>query len=179
MQFYGDLAFLGVYSLSLSFIPSRRKKRKEYDWPPWMFGWTIFIFFSYVLYLEITHNTAFFLIPITFSGLLTLFCFKRKRCLLNGTPSNIFPVVLMTYLGVIAIHTSNYFPITLVVIALLAAFTALALELYVLIISLCWDAAVVMRKEGRFLGNLLTLLLVVGLTLLSIYNFFFQSLLPM
>ncbi|MGC3071889.1 hypothetical protein ACPTIN_15445, partial [Enterococcus faecalis] len=52
------------------------------------------------------------------------------------------------------------------------------LGLYALIIFLYWNAVVVMSKEGRSLGNLLTLLLAIGLTFLLIYNFFFQSLLP-
>lgn len=43
MQFYGDLTFLGVYLLGLFFIPSWRKKKKEHDWLPWMFGWTVFM----------------------------------------------------------------------------------------------------------------------------------------
>lgn len=178
MQFYGDLTFLGVYLLGLFFIPSWRKKKKEHDWLPWMFGWTVFMFFSYVLYLEIIRGTAFFLIPIAFFGLFALFYFKEKRRLLNGTLFNIFLVVLATYLGITAIRTSNYFLITLAIIALLAIFIALALGLYALIIFLYWNAVVVMRKEGRSLGNLLTLLLAIGLTLLLIYNFFFQSLLP-
>ena len=79
MQFYGDLTFLGVYLLGLFFIPSWRKKKKEHDWLPWMFGWTVFMFFSYVLYLEIIRGTAFFLIPIAFFGLFALFYFKEKR----------------------------------------------------------------------------------------------------
>lgn len=87
-------------------------------------------------------------------------------------------MVLATYLGITAIRTNNYFLITLAIIALLAIFIALALGLYALIIFLYWNAVVVMRKEGRSLGNLLTLLLAIGLTLLLIYNFFFQSLLP-
>ncbi|WP_177220749.1 YdcF family protein [Enterococcus faecalis] len=178
MQFYGDLTFLGVYLLGLFFIPSWRKKKKEHDWLPWMFGWTVFMFFSYVLYLEIIRGTAFFLIPIAFFGLFALFYFKEKRRLLNGTLFNIFLVVLATYLGITAIRTNNYFLITLAIIALLAIFIALALGLYALIIFLYWNAVVVMRKEGRSLGNLLTLLLAIGLTLLLIYNFFFQSLLP-
>lgn len=178
MQFYSDLTFLGVYLLGLFFIPSWRKKKKEHDWLPWMFGWTVFMFFSYVLYLEIIRGTAFFLIPIAFFGLFALFYFKEKRRLLNGTLFNIFLVVLATYLGITAIRTNNYFLITLAIIALLAIFIALALGLYALIIFLYWNAVVVMRKEGRSLGNLLTLLLAIGLTLLLIYNFFFQSLLP-
>ncbi|NAA52523.1 hypothetical protein GUJ39_05620 [Enterococcus faecalis] len=136
------------------------------------------MFFSYVLYLEIIRGTAFFLIPIAFFGLFALFYFKEKRRLLNGTLFNIFLVVLATYLGITAIRTNNYFLITLAIIALLAIFIALALGLYALIIFLYWNAVVVMRKEGRSLGNLLTLLLAIGLTLLLIYNFFFQSLLP-
>ncbi|NSP65146.1 YdcF family protein [Enterococcus faecalis] len=178
MQFYGDLTFLGVYLLGLFFIPSWRKKKKEHDWLPWMFGWTVFMFFSYVLYLEIIRGTAFFLIPIAFFGLFALFYFKEKRRLLNGTLFNIFLVVPATYLGITAIRTNNYCLITLAIIALLAIFIALALGLYALIIFLYWNAVVVMRKEGRSLGNLLTLLLAIGLTLLLIYNFFFQSLLP-
>lgn len=174
MQFYGDLTFLGVYLLGLFFIPSWRKKKKEHDWLPWMFGWTVFMFFSYVLYLEIIRGTVFFLIPIAFFGLFALFYFKEKRRLLNGTLFNIFLVVLATYLGITAIRTNNYFLITLAIIALLAIFIALALGLYALIIFLYWNAVVVMRKEGRSLGNLLTLLLAIGLTLLLIYNFFFN-----
>ena len=84
-------------------------------------------------------------------------------------------MVLATYLGITAIRTNNYFLITLAIIALLAIFIALALGLYALIIFLYWNAVVVMRKEeGRSLGNLLTLLLAIGLTLLLIYNFFFN-----
>ena len=67
-------------------------------------------------------------------------------------------MVLATYLGITAIRTNNYFLITLAIIALLAIFIALALGLYALIIFLYWNAVVVMRKEGRSLGNLLTLL---------------------
>ena len=118
MQFYGDLTFLGVYLLGLFFIPSWRKK-KEHDWLPWMFGWTVFMFFSYVLYLEIIRGTAFFLIPIAF-WLVCALLLQRKRRLLNGTLFNIFLVVLATYLGITAIRTNNYFLITLAIIALLA-----------------------------------------------------------
>ena len=149
------------------------EKEKEHDWLPWMFGWTVFMFFSYVLYLEIIRGTAFFLIPIAF-WLVCALLLQRKRRLLNGTLFNIFLVVLATYLGITAIRTNNYFLITLAIIALLAIFIALALGLYALIIFLYWNAVVVMRKEGRSLGNLLTLLLAIGLTLLLIYNFFFN-----
>ena len=62
-----------------------------------------------------------------------------------------FLVVLATYLGITAIPPSNYCPAGI--------FIALALGLYALIIFLYWNAVVVMRKEGRSLGNLLTLLL--------------------
>ena len=57
MQFYGDLTFLGVYLLGLFSFPRGGKRN---DWLPWMFGWTVFMFFSYVLYLEIIRGTAFF-----------------------------------------------------------------------------------------------------------------------
>ena len=97
MQFYGDLTFLGVYLLGLFFIPSWRKKKKEHDWLPWMFGWTVFMFFSYVLYLEIIRGTAFFLIPIAFFGLFALFYFKEKRRLLNGTLFNIFLITTTAF----------------------------------------------------------------------------------
>lgn len=78
MQFYGDLTFLGVYLLGLFFIPSWRKKKKEHDWLPWMFGWTVFMFFSYVLYLEIIRGTAFFLIPIAFLACLRSSTSRKK-----------------------------------------------------------------------------------------------------
>ena len=58
MQFYGDLTFLGVYLLGLFSFP--RGGKRKHDWLPWMFGWTVFMFFSYVLYLEIIRGTAFF-----------------------------------------------------------------------------------------------------------------------
>ena len=105
--------------MGLFFIPSWRKKKKEHDWLPWMFGWTVFMFFSYVLYLEIIRGTAFFLIPIAF-WLVCALLLQRKRRLLNGTLFNIFLVVLATYLGITAIRTNNYFLITLAIIALLA-----------------------------------------------------------
>ena len=77
-------------------------------------------------------------------------------------------------MGITAIRTNNYFLITLAIIALLSIFIAFGFRT-LCIIFLYWNAVVVMRKEGRSLGNLLlTLLLAIGLTLLLIYNFFFN-----
>ena len=78
--------------------------------------------------------------------------------------SDLFRDYCDSYKQLLSNHLSNYCPA--------GNFIALALGLYALIIFLYWNAVVVMRKEGRSLGNLLTLLLAIGLTLLLIYNFF-------
>lgn len=78
MQFYGDFNLFRCLFIGSLFHSLVAEKEKEHDWLPWMFGWTVFMFFSYVLYLEIIRGTAFFLIPIAFLACLRSSTSKKK-----------------------------------------------------------------------------------------------------
>jgi uncharacterized SAM-binding protein YcdF (DUF218 family) len=171
--------FLGfIYLLGVVFIPKWRHKKLSPGWRFYELLWFSICFIIYVIYLELTLQTFYFLIPFGFL-LLFLFCyFRERRRLSNGLLFNLFLVVGMIYLGSLLIRTMNPLLIGLAGLTLVVLVLSLLLGLYALLAFLYWNALVVLRKEGHSLANLLTLLLAIFLTVFLIFNHFSEKLLP-
>ncbi|WP_461224925.1 YdcF family protein [Lacticaseibacillus suihuaensis] len=111
----------------------------------------------------------YLLIPVALFGALffTSF-FKEPRRLLNGLLFNLFGITVLTAAAGAILASNNRLLIavfaTLFVIALLVIGVLFALHL----VWLLWNARVVWRREGHSLGNMLTLLIAIGLLLLEI-----------
>ncbi|WP_207696808.1 hypothetical protein DOK67_0003147 [Enterococcus sp. DIV0212c] len=167
-----------IYLVGVFLIPKWRQKKGAQDWKFYELLWFSLCFIFYVIYLEVQLHTYYFLIPSGFL-LLFLFCyFKEKRRLINGLLFNLFLVVGMTYLGSLLVRTTDPLLIILAGITGVVLFLFILIGLYALIVFLYWNAIIVMRKEGRSLANLLTLLLAIGLTVFLIFNHYSARILP-
>ncbi|MEI5992912.1 YdcF family protein [Candidatus Enterococcus mansonii] len=167
-----------IYLLGALAIPTWRRKKVNQDWIFFELLWFSICFIFYVIFLELELHSFYFLIPFAFL-LLFLFCyFNEKRRLINGLLFNLFLVVGMTYLGFLVIRTMNLLLVVLAGITGAVLLVFVLIGIYALLVFLYWNAIVVMRKEGRSLANLLTLLLAIGLTAFLIFNHYSNQLLP-
>ncbi|MTD42189.1 hypothetical protein GIX45_26890 [Erwinia sp. CPCC 100877] len=171
--------FLGlIYLLGVFLIPKWRRKKLSPDWRFYELLWFSLCFIFYVIYLELTLHTFYFLIPLGFLLFFLFSYFKERRRLINGLLFNLFLIVGMTYLGSLLVRTMNPLLIGLAGLTLIALTLSLLFGLYALLAFLYWNALVVLRKEGHSLANLLTLLLAIFLTAFLIFNHFSAKILP-
>ena len=92
---------------------------------------------------------------------------KDKRRLLTGYVFNLSIVITIGYIVILCFPFSTPLPILLSLIIGLMAFVLLSFGGYALIVYLLWNAHIVLKKESRSLGNMLTLLLgIAGLFLI-------------
>ncbi len=92
---------------------------------------------------------------------------KDKRRLLTGYVFNLSIVITIGYIVILCLPFSTPLPIVLSLIIGLMAFVLLSFGGYALIVYLLWNARIVLKKESRTLGNMLTLLLgIAGLFLI-------------
>ncbi len=92
---------------------------------------------------------------------------KDKRRLLTGYVFNLSIVITIGYIVILCLPFSTPLPILLSLIIGLMAFVLLSFGGYALIVYLLWNARIVLKKESRSLGNMLTLLLgIAGLFLI-------------
>ena len=92
---------------------------------------------------------------------------KDKRRLLTGYVFNLSIVITIGYIVILCFPFSTPLPILLSLIIGLMAFVLLSFGGYALIVYLLWNARIVLKKESRSLGNMLTLLLgIAGLFLI-------------
>ncbi len=92
---------------------------------------------------------------------------KDKRRLLTGYVFNLSIVITIGYIVILCFPFSTPLPIVLSLIIGLMAFVLLSFGGYALIVYLLWNARIVLKKESRTLGNMLTLLLgIAGLFLI-------------
>lgn len=175
---YFNIIIGAIYLIGVFMIPKWRRKKVTQDWKFFELLWFSLCFIVYVIFLEVQLHTYYFLIP-SILLLLFLFCyFKEKRRLVNGLLFNLFLIVGMTYLGSLLVRTIDPLLIVLAGITGVILLVVLLIGLYALVIFLYWNAIVVLRKEGRSLANLLTLLLAIGLTIFLISTYYSARVLP-
>lgn len=178
MKYFFDFMILIIYVFGLVGIPVYRIKVAHKDWQLTLLLWTLSCFLLYIFYLDIQQQKIYFLVPAACFGLFAYFYYREKRRLINGLLFNIFLASFMIYITLLGFETKNplltFTSVGLgIVLALLLVF-----GIYALLIFLYWNAIVVLRKEGRSLANLLSLILAVGLTLFLIVNHFSTKVFP-
>lgn len=119
----------------------------------------------------------FLLGMLLISWLVSYFVIHRdKRRLLTGYLFNLSIVITVGYLVVLCLPFATPLPIILSAIIGLMLLMLLTFGGYGLIIYLLWNARIVLKKESRTLGNMLTLLLgLAGLVLILFQHFLFKD----
>lgn len=178
MTFLIDFIFLCIYVLGVFVIPVWRKKVSHKDWKFYELTWLLGCFLLYILYIDVQQKTTYFLIPTISFSVFAFFYFREKRRLINGLLFNIFLASFMLYIAILGLGTNNLLLTVTLGILAVGMVALLLVGVYALLIFLYWNAIIVMRKEGRSLANLLSLLLAIGLTIFLIFNHFSARILP-
>lgn len=178
MGIYFTIFLSLLYLAGALYIPRWRQKKINKDWKFFEILWFSICFICYVIFLEISLHSFFFFIPLIFLTIFLFSYFMEKRRLLNGLLFNLFLINGLVYLAFLLFKTENPLLFVLAVISGIVILLCLLLGVYALLVFLYWNAIVVLRKEGRSLANLLTLLLAIGLTLFLIFNYFSPRILP-
>lgn len=178
MGIYFTIFLSLLYLVGVFVIPRWRRKKIKKDWKFFEILWFSFCFICYVIFLEASLGSFFFLIPLTFLLIFLYAYFKEKRRLINGLLFNLFLINGLVYLAFLLFKTTNPLLLVLAIISSVVLLLCLLFGVYALLAFLYWNAIVVLRKEGRSLANLLTLLLAVSLTLFLIFNYFSPRILP-
>lgn len=178
MNLTRDLAFMVLYFLGIVGIYYWRKKQKDpalfFYGSTWSFG----VLLTYLVVLEISYHSLFFMIPLFFFSVFAFFYFTEKRRLLNGWLFNLFLISFGIYLVMLLFETENIFIGGLLALIAIPLFLILLFGLYILIVVLFWNGIVVLKKESHSLANLLTLLLGVFLTIFLLTELFLLQYLP-
>lgn len=164
MSLGADLILLLIYLAGGAGIFLRRKKQTKRHTLLYLLGWSVVCVIGYTLKLEFNTGTYFLILPLVFSAVFAVSYFHEKRRLINGLLFNLFLFSLALYMTMVMFRTEDRF---LVVLAFFAVFVMLGVALfgvYVLLGFLYWNGLTVLRKESLSLGNLLTLLLGIALT---------------
>lgn len=170
----------GLYLLGFTLIlakPAFLKKlpiSRNYS----LVAWSGICLLLYFILLELGHvGTFYFMLPLAMLVIFFYFYSKDKARLLNGLLFNLFLLSLGVYALYLMMHSYDFFLGILLVSLAVAALLLLLFGVYGLILFLFANAAIVLRRESRTLGNLLTLLLGIALTIyLLLPNFLPRSL---
>lgn len=172
------IIFLVIYLVGLIGIYWYQKKKSTFQvFLP--FGiWTILFFISYLSIIEIQNHTFYLGIILALFSAIFIHYQWNKTKLVNGFLFNLWFVAFGVYLAFHYIQTQDVIVLGLLIILLILLTLIGIFGTISLIILLYWNSLIVLKREGRSLGNLLTLILAIGLTFLLIYNTFIMNQLP-
>lgn len=101
---------------------------------------------------------------------------KDKRRLLAGYVCNVSLVMTVAYIGLLTATLETLMPLIFSIVIILTGLLFLIFGGYALIIFFFWNARIVLKKESRTLGNMLTLLLgIAGICLILMQRFINQD----
>ena len=101
---------------------------------------------------------------------------KDKRRLLAGYVCNVSLVMTVAYIGLLTATLETLMPLIFSIVIILTGLLFLIFGGYALIIFFFWNARIVLKKESRTLGNMLTLLLgIAGVGLILLQHFINQD----
>ena len=178
MNMYLNFISPTVYIVGLLLIPTWRKKKKLNDWKLYELAWTFINFVAYLLLLEFQIGSYYFLIPLAFFILFFIIYRREKRRLINGLFFNAFLISGGFYMIFLCFKVQNLLLMGLLGGLAILVILLLLFGLYALIIFLYWNGFIVLKKEGRSIANLLTLLLAIALTLFLIITIFYTRFFP-
>ncbi|MHC5268079.1 YdcF family protein [Enterococcus sp. LJL98] len=172
-----SIYFLLCYSF-VSILLYYWQQRKNGSFLMAMSLWTLLSFPTYLGLREYKHGTFFISVPFLILFIFLVSYYRKKTRLFNGFLFNLFLVSFALYLVFYYIEVKDWLVFCFLLLFLLLALFVLFFGSWSLILLLYWNARIMIRREGRSLGNLLTLLLALALTFLSTYNLFFSRFLP-
>lgn len=175
-------SLLVVYSVGVAWL---YYQAKEATLPNLRFKiscWTIVSFACYVVILEIKQGTFYFLLP---SAILLFFFLnyrRNKTLLFNGFLFNLFLLSFSFYLFYHYLVTRDFLLFCLL-FCLLVCLAIIGLFFFLfgtwsLILLLVWNARFMIRRVGRSITNLLTLILAIFLILMTLYDRFIVTIIP-
>lgn len=101
---------------------------------------------------------------------------KDKRRLLAGYVCNVSLVMTVVYIGLLTATLETLMPLIFSIVIILTGLLFLIFGGYALIIFFFWNTRIVLKKESRTLGNMLTLLLgIAGVGLILLQHFINQD----
>ena len=101
---------------------------------------------------------------------------KDKRRLLAGYVCNVSLVMTVGYIGLLTFTLKTLTPVIFSIAIILIGLLFLIFGGYALIIFFFWSARIVLKKESRTLGNMLTLLLgIASVCLILVQHFLIQE----
>ncbi|MDN6070406.1 MAG: YdcF family protein [Lactococcus plantarum] len=101
---------------------------------------------------------------------------KDKRRLLAGYVCNVSLVMTVGYIGLLTFTLKTLTPVIFSIAIILIGLLFLIFGGYALIIFFFWNARIVLKKESRTLGNMLTLLLgIASVCLILVQHFLIQE----
>lgn len=132
--------------------------------------------------ISISRNPDKVLISIGFMMLLCswllsyLIIRKDKRRLLAGYVCNVSLVMTVAYIGLLTVTLETLMPLIFSIVIILVGLLFLVFGGYALIIFFFWNARIVLKKESRTFGNMLTLFLgIAGVCLILMQHFLIQE----
>lgn len=173
-----SLLFSILYLIVFAFIVYRERKKEQSQFFIPLATWSSFFLIIYLSIIEIQNHSFYLGIVLVILLLIYLHYRWNKTALINGLFFNLWFISFGIYLTFHFYQTRDAIVLGILVIVLIL-FIALAIfGLISLIILLYWNGLIVLKREGRSLGNLLTLLLAIFLTVLLLLNTFFINKLP-
>ncbi|GGI64470.1 YdcF family protein [Enterococcus alcedinis] len=173
-----SLFFLLVFFVGFLFIYQRQRKKSDSQYLVPLGTWSVTFLIVYLSIIEI-QNHSFYIGVILAMLLLIYLNYKRdKTRLINGFLFNVWFVSFGIYLGFHFLQTRDVIVLGLLIILMIFVFGFALFGLISLIILLYWNSLIVLKREGRSLGNLLTLILALVLTVILIFNLFLVNKLP-
>ena len=101
---------------------------------------------------------------------------KDRRRLLAGYVCNVSLVMTVAYIGLLTVTLETLMPLLFSIVIILVGLLFLVFGGYALIIFFFWNARIVLKKESRTLGNMLTLLLgIASVCLILMQHFLIQE----
>lgn len=158
------------------YFQQRKQNNPQYFVPLSAWGSTVLIVYLSIIELQ---NKSFYLGIILALLLLIYLNYKRdKTQLINGLLFNFWFGIFGIYLGFHFFQTRDLIVLGLFILLFMLVLALAIFGMISLIILLYWNSLIVLKREGRSLGNLLTLILAIALSMLLLYNAFIINKIP-
>ena len=172
------LFFLLIFLAGFLFVYQYQRKKSDSQYLVPLGTWSIAFLIVYLSIIEIQNQTFYIGIILAMLLFVYLNYQRNKTRLINGFLFNLWFVSFGIYLGIHFLQTNDVIVFGLLIILMIFALGFAIFGLLSLIILLYWNSLIVLKREGRSLGNLLTLILAILLTFLLIFNLFLVNKLP-